>query len=386
MPPALGCLAGARRPEPDLPRARRDRRHGGRGARDDPRARRGGPARARASRRSSTATPGPGPWGELIPKVEVPVRIANRLEWVRGEQQLLPRPRAPRRRRPRALARLDGAGVGRVSPRRDGPRPDLPPLSPRPTPGMRSLGMRVLVPLAVRRSDRVIVDSQLDAARPRRAARRARRAHRRRAARPRNGRARRSRCAEARAARAPRARRRDGAALAVGQAPAQEPRGAARGARAARARARCSCSPATRPPTSASCGRAPQALGIADDVRWPGWLEPAELEGLWALSAASCSRRCYEGFGLPVLEAMARGVPVACSNASSLPEVAGDAALLFDPRRPARDRRRAAAAARRRPGGRAPARSGLERAAQFTWERTARADARRATRGRCAAA
>ena len=39
----------------------------------------------------------------------------------------------------------------------------------------------------------------------------------------------------------------------------------------------------------------------------------------------------YEGFGLPVLEAMARGVPVACSDASSLPEVAGDAALLFDP-------------------------------------------------------
>src|SRR5579862_5551299 len=34
---------------------------------------------------------GPGPWGELVPKVEVPVRIANRLEWVRGEQLLLPR-------------------------------------------------------------------------------------------------------------------------------------------------------------------------------------------------------------------------------------------------------------------------------------------------------
>ena len=39
----------------------------------------------------------------------------------------------------------------------------------------------------------------------------------------------------------------------------------------------------------------------------------------------------YEGFGLPVLEAMACGVPVVCSNASSLPEVAGDAALLVDP-------------------------------------------------------
>ena len=43
----------------------------------------------------------------------------------------------------------------------------------------------------------------------------------------------------------------------------------------------------------------------------------------------------FEGFGMPVLEAMAAGVPVLCSNRTSLPEVAGDAALLFDPRRPA---------------------------------------------------
>jgi glycosyltransferase involved in cell wall biosynthesis len=72
-------------------------------------------------------------------------------------------------------------------------------------------------------------------------------------------------------------------------------------------------------------------LGLEGDVAFPGWLSDAELDSLYA--AASCfvlpSRQ--EGFGLPVLEAMARGVPVACSNTSSLPEVAGDAALLFDP-------------------------------------------------------
>ena len=71
--------------------------------------------------------------------------------------------------------------------------------------------------------------------------------------------------------------------------------------------------------------------GVADDVRFPAWVSAEELEGLWALAEAFVFPSLYEGFGLPVLEAMARGVPVACSNASSLPEVAGDAALLFDP-------------------------------------------------------
>jgi glycosyltransferase involved in cell wall biosynthesis len=42
----------------------------------------------------------------------------------------------------------------------------------------------------------------------------------------------------------------------------------------------------------------------------------------------------YEGFGMPVIEAMAAGKPVLCSNVTSLPEIAGGAALLFDPRKP----------------------------------------------------
>ena len=63
----------------------------------------------------------------------------------------------------------------------------------------------------------------------------------------------------------------------------------------------------------------------------PAGSRATSCEGLWALADAFVFPSLYEGFGLPVLEAMARGVPVACSNASSLPEVAGDAALLFDP-------------------------------------------------------
>lgn len=73
------------------------------------------------------------------------------------------------------------------------------------------------------------------------------------------------------------------------------------------------------------------ALGVGAGVRFPGWVSGAELEGLWEVADAFVFPTLYEGFGLPVLEAMARGVPVACSNTSSLPEVAGDAAIMFDP-------------------------------------------------------
>ncbi|MBS3784715.1 MAG: glycosyltransferase family 4 protein [Anaerolineae bacterium] len=66
-------------------------------------------------------------------------------------------------------------------------------------------------------------------------------------------------------------------------------------------------------------------------VRLLGFVEDQDLPALYREASLFAFPSLYEGFGLPVLEAMACGVPVVCSNTSSLPEVAGDAALLVDP-------------------------------------------------------
>ena len=76
---------------------------------------------------------------------------------------------------------------------------------------------------------------------------------------------------------------------------------------------------------------AAEALGAGDRVRLLGPVADADLPALYAAATVFVLPSLYEGFGLPVLEAMACGAAVACSNTSSLPEIAGDAALTFDP-------------------------------------------------------
>ena len=109
-----------------------------------------------------------------------------------------------------------------------------------------------------------------------------------------------------------------------------------------------------------------------DDVRLLGFVSDEELAAMYAGATAFAYPSTYEGFGLPVLEAMAAGAPVVTSSVSSLPEVAGEAAVLVDPY-DVRAIRDALAAVLADPAQREALRArGRERAAAFSWERTAR--------------
>ncbi|MGC8779506.1 MAG: glycosyltransferase family 4 protein [Anaerolineae bacterium] len=115
-----------------------------------------------------------------------------------------------------------------------------------------------------------------------------------------------------------------------------------------------------------------QRLNLADRVFFPGFVPAAELPWWYRAADLFIYPSLYEGFGLPVLEAMACGTPVITSNASSLPEVAGDAALLVPP-----DDADALAGAMARvwhePALAAALReAGLKQASRFSWQRTAR--------------
>lgn len=107
-------------------------------------------------------------------------------------------------------------------------------------------------------------------------------------------------------------------------------------------------------------------------VSFLGYVPDEDLPALFACCEAFVFPSLAEGFGLPVLEAMLLGAPVVCSNTTSIPEVAGDAAVYFDPA--SVDAMTAAILGVLRTPERRPERiqKGFEQAAQFTWERCAK--------------
>ncbi|MDQ6750185.1 MAG: glycosyltransferase family 4 protein [Actinomycetota bacterium] len=309
-------------------------------------------------------------WGELIPAVTVPVRARNRLEWVRGEQTLLP-----------PLAARSGVDVvhslastapawGRF--RRVVTVHDLIyRFYPETHGGLRAQGMRLLVPLGARRSHRVIADSRS------------------------------TRDNLVEHLRVP-TEKIDVVPLGVGAArsvSAPEPDVRARydlGERTVvltvsakrphknlvRLLEAVALIPPEERPVLVLPGYATdherelreraRSLGVDGDTRFLQWIPSEDLEGLYALATCFVFPSLYEGFGLPVLEAMARGLPVACSDRSALVEVAGDAALRFDPEDP----RAIAQALTRLLDDDAERerlrRGGLEQARRFSWTAAAR--------------
>ena len=317
------------------------------------------------------AAAGNAPWGELIPSVTVPVRASRRVEWVRGEQQFLPRLAA--RAGVDVLHSLASTAPGWGPFRRVVTVHDLiHRVHPEAHAGVLTFGMRLLVRLAVTRSDRVIAISRstredlvrmlgvppgkIDVV-PQGVGR--------------------TGAVEALDEASVRARLDLGSRPFVLSVSAKRPH-----KNLARLLEALALVPAGRRPVlvlpgyptwhEAELRERAVALGVAGDVRFEGWVDEQLLEGLYAAARCFVFPSLYEGFGLPVLEAMRRGLAVACSDRSSLPEVAGDAALLFDPESP---RAIADALERLLVDDDLVARlaaAGPFQAARFSWEATAR--------------
>jgi glycosyltransferase involved in cell wall biosynthesis len=109
-----------------------------------------------------------------------------------------------------------------------------------------------------------------------------------------------------------------------------------------------------------------ERLALPDGVESRGHVSLDELVELYRSAAALVYPSLYEGFGIPCVEAMACGCPVACSRVASLPEVCGGAAVYFDPESPEEVARGIGEVLAHPPGG------GIEQAARFTWEECAR--------------
>jgi glycosyltransferase involved in cell wall biosynthesis len=113
------------------------------------------------------------------------------------------------------------------------------------------------------------------------------------------------------------------------------------------------------------------SLGLEDRVRFLGYVSIEDLASLYQLARVSVYPSLFEGFGLPVLEAMASGCPVVTSNCSSMPEVAGGAAVLVDPTNVESIAEGLGRVWQDEQLRRELIARGLARAARFTWDATA---------------
>jgi glycosyltransferase involved in cell wall biosynthesis len=116
-----------------------------------------------------------------------------------------------------------------------------------------------------------------------------------------------------------------------------------------------------------------RAEALGDRVKILGFVDDAQLARLYQSASVFLFPSFEEGFGIPVLEAMAHGVPVVTSNVSSMPEVGGDAALYVDPNRPAEIAEKVRQAVEDSALRDSMIQKGLARAREFTWKRTAEA-------------
>jgi glycosyltransferase involved in cell wall biosynthesis len=120
-------------------------------------------------------------------------------------------------------------------------------------------------------------------------------------------------------------------------------------------------------------GRGEGSLPVEPGVRWLGFVDDAELPALYRGARAFLSLSRHEGFGLPLVEAMACGTPVVAARRAAVPETVGGAGLLVDPEDPA-EAARCLGRLAREPALRSELRErGLERAAGFRWDRAAEA-------------
>jgi glycosyltransferase involved in cell wall biosynthesis len=112
--------------------------------------------------------------------------------------------------------------------------------------------------------------------------------------------------------------------------------------------------------------------GVQDRITFTGYVADADLPPLYNAATLFVYPSLYEGFGLPILESMACGTPVVTSNVSSLPEVAGEAALLVDPTDVQEIALKMAQALQDRQLAHDLSEQGIERARTFSWHETAR--------------